>query len=83
MVQWSAVEAYREQWTHLPPPLHADLTNKTVMITGANTGIGFEAAKTFARMHPSKLIVACRSESKAKAAIAGKSLVSVALPSKT
>ena len=60
-----------EQWTRLPPPLQSDLANKVVMITGANTGIGLEAAKTFASQHPKKLIVACRSEEKGKATAAG------------
>ena len=60
-----------EQWTRLPPPLQSDLANKVVMITGANTGIGLEAAKTFAGLHPKKLIVACRSEEKGKATAAG------------
>lgn len=58
-----------EQWTRLPPPLAADLAGKTVVVTGANNGIGFEAATHFARMKPARLIVACRSEEKGKAAI--------------
>ena len=62
-----------EQWTRLPPPLQSDLAKKVVMVTGANTGIGLEAAKIFASMHPKKLIVACRSEEKGMATIAGKS----------
>ncbi|KAF7796917.1 hypothetical protein EIP86_008102 [Pleurotus ostreatoroseus] len=61
---------FLEQWTRLPPPLHADLSNKVVMVTGANTGIGLETAKIFANQHPKKLILGCRSESKGKAALA-------------
>ena len=63
---------FLEQWTRLPPPLLADLSNKVVMVTGANTGIGFETAKIFANQHPRKLILGCRSESKGKAALACK-----------
>ncbi|KAG8215354.1 hypothetical protein J3R82DRAFT_8951 [Butyriboletus roseoflavus] len=58
-----------DQWSTVPPVESVDLVGKTVMVVGANTGIGFEAAKHFARMNPAKLIVACRSESKGKAAI--------------
>ncbi|TFK54182.1 NAD(P)-binding protein [Heliocybe sulcata] len=48
----------------------ADLTGKTVIIVGANTGIGLEAAKHFASMNPSKFILACRSEERGKRAVA-------------
>ncbi|KAG6808152.1 hypothetical protein H0H93_000509 [Arthromyces matolae] len=39
------------------------------MVIGANTGIGFEATKHFARMKPARLILACRSKEKGEAAI--------------
>ena len=71
MVKGSVFNVIKEQLTCLSPPLQSDLTNKVVMVTGANTGIGLEAAKIFAGLHPKKLIVACRSEEKGKAAIAG------------
>ncbi|THU76949.1 hypothetical protein K435DRAFT_812913 [Dendrothele bispora CBS 962.96] len=45
------------------PPVITDLSGKTV-ITGTNVGIGFEAAKHFARMDPEKLIIVCRSQEK-------------------
>jgi NAD(P)-dependent dehydrogenase (short-subunit alcohol dehydrogenase family) len=57
------------QLERVPPLVSADLTGKTVMVIGANTGLGFEASKHFARMNPSRLILACRSPSKGKAAV--------------
>ncbi|GLB39563.1 putative protein CC1G_02706 Coprinopsis cinerea okayama7 130 [Lyophyllum shimeji] len=58
-----------EQWMKLPPVVTADLTGKTVVVIGANTGLGFEASKHFARMNPTRLILACRSKAKGEAAI--------------
>jgi retinol dehydrogenase 12 len=58
-----------DQWSRLDPPLYVDLHGKTVIVTGANTGIGFEAAKHFARMKPARLIIACRSEPKGRDAL--------------
>lgn len=57
------------QWQRLPPALHADLARKTVVVIGANTGIGLEAATHFARMRPERLVVACRSEAKGRVAL--------------
>ena len=58
-----------KQWQPTPPARTADLTGKTVVVIGANTGIGFEAAKHFARMNPGKLILGCRNEKKGSAAL--------------
>ncbi|KAK7031655.1 WW domain-containing oxidoreductase [Favolaschia claudopus] len=58
-----------DQWKRQPPALKTDLTGKTVIVLGANTGIGFEAAKHFATMNPGKVILACRSQSKGDAAV--------------
>jgi NAD(P)-dependent dehydrogenase (short-subunit alcohol dehydrogenase family) len=44
---------------------HPDLTGKIVVITGANTGIGFVSALEMSKLNPSKIIFACRSESRA------------------
>ncbi|KAJ7466908.1 hypothetical protein FB451DRAFT_1483757 [Mycena latifolia] len=51
------------------PVAKADLTGKTVIVLGANTGLGFEAAKHFARMGAGRLIMACRSQSRGQAAL--------------
>ncbi|KAH7922271.1 NAD(P)-binding protein [Leucogyrophana mollusca] len=59
-----------DQWSTIPPVVTADLTGQTVIVVGANIGIGLEASKHFARMNPGKLIMGCRSEAKGKAALA-------------
>ncbi|KIY48313.1 NAD(P)-binding protein [Fistulina hepatica ATCC 64428] len=52
------------QWTTVPAVVHADLTGKTVVVIGANVGIGLEAVKHFAWMHPAHLILGCRDVAK-------------------
>ncbi|KAJ3986640.1 hypothetical protein F5890DRAFT_956913 [Lentinula detonsa] len=61
--------ALLQQLKPLPHVLQADLTGKVVVVTGANTGLGFEAAKHFAQMNPKKVILACRSEEKGEQAV--------------
>jgi NAD(P)-dependent dehydrogenase (short-subunit alcohol dehydrogenase family) len=53
-----------DNWTTQNIP---DLTGKVIIVTGANTGIGYEAAKEFARKG-AHTILACRSMEKAQAA---------------
>lgn len=46
----------------VPPVVEQDLTGKTIIVTGANTGLGFEASKHVARMKAGKVIIACRDQ---------------------
>jgi len=62
-------EMVEEQKKGMVPIVRGDLTGKTVMVTGANSGIGFEAAKHFATMNPARLIIVCRSVEKAQQSI--------------
>jgi retinol dehydrogenase 12 len=61
-------------WWNVAPVEHVDLTGKTVVIIGANVGLGFEAAKHFASMNPKRLVLGCRSQEKGQAALQGKRL---------
>ena len=58
-----------DQWTPVPPVATTDLSGKTVIVVGANTGLGFEATKHFAKMNPARLILACRNKEKGNAAV--------------
>ena len=53
-------------WT---PEAIPDLAGKCYVITGGNSGIGFEAAKLLAARN-ADVVIACRNEAKAKAALA-------------
>lgn len=59
----------KSQYTSLPHP-SADLTDKVVIVTGANVGLGLEASRHFVRQNAAKVILACRSLAKARAAAA-------------
>ncbi|KAK0458363.1 uncharacterized protein EV420DRAFT_1270603 [Desarmillaria tabescens] len=65
----------REQWVAdqtrpMPAVATANLSGKTLVLIGANAGLGFEAAKHFARMNPARLVLTARDEAKGKDALA-------------
>jgi NAD(P)-dependent dehydrogenase (short-subunit alcohol dehydrogenase family) len=49
-------------------PIEANLTGKTALVTGANTGIGKEIARDLARLN-ARVLLACRSEERGRAAL--------------
>jgi NAD(P)-dependent dehydrogenase (short-subunit alcohol dehydrogenase family) len=53
------------KWTQNDMP---DLSGKVIVVTGANCGLGYEAAKEFARKG-ARTVLACRSVDKAQAAL--------------
>ncbi|KZT39201.1 NAD(P)-binding protein [Sistotremastrum suecicum HHB10207 ss-3] len=71
MGRYSLPGFLRDQFTTLPPieTLSKDLTGKTVIVTGANVGLGLEAARHLASMNPGRLILACRSAKSAEEAV--------------
>lgn len=54
----------RIQPTRLPPPT-VENTRKVAVVTGANTGIGFETARTLVLEYHWQVVLACRSKDKA------------------
>ncbi|PPQ75648.1 hypothetical protein CVT24_010591 [Panaeolus cyanescens] len=65
----TAWQFVKSQWTPTPPAPREDLSGKTVVVVGANVGLGFEAAKHFASMNPGMLILACRDKKKGEDAL--------------
>lgn len=66
---------------HQPPPIDinpvlsdSQVEGRVIVITGANVGLGFEAARHFAALNPARLILACRNEEKGNKAVEGKNL---------
>jgi len=66
-MDFNFAEFVRSQYSTVPL-YWRDLTGQTVIITGSNTGLGFEAAKHLATMRPEHLILACRDTVKAEKA---------------
>ncbi|KAH7057377.1 hypothetical protein B0J12DRAFT_412292 [Macrophomina phaseolina] len=57
-------------WAARNPPAdpRVSFAGKTVLVTGANTGLGFQAAVKYAALHASRVLLAVRSADKGEAA---------------
>jgi NAD(P)-dependent dehydrogenase (short-subunit alcohol dehydrogenase family) len=55
------------QFKKLPYP-DGNFKGQTIIVTGSNCGLGFEAARHFARLKASRVILACRNVQKGEAA---------------
>jgi retinol dehydrogenase-12 len=60
-----------DQWTSVPPLESVDLTDQTILVVGANSGLGLEVATHIALLKPRKLVLACRSLKKGEDAAQG------------
>ncbi|KAH7908240.1 short-chain dehydrogenase [Hygrophoropsis aurantiaca] len=63
MGKFGRIRFFREQWADLPLA-SGNISDKTIVVTGANVGLGLEASVHLARMKPGKLIVTCRDDEK-------------------
>ncbi|KAI0844101.1 putative short-chain dehydrogenase/reductase family protein [Daldinia vernicosa] len=55
---------YRQFTKPKPLPAGTDLTGQVAIITGSNTGLGFEACRQFLKLGLSRLVMAVRSQAK-------------------
>lgn len=53
-----------------PTPSEVNVGGKTVIITGGNAGLGYEAARQYLTLGASRVILACRSIARGKDAVA-------------
>jgi NAD(P)-dependent dehydrogenase (short-subunit alcohol dehydrogenase family) len=61
----------KQMFSRVPTiPACTELTGKTILVTGANAGLGFEAVRNFLRLRPSLVILGVRSVEKGEAAAA-------------
>ncbi|KAN0092822.1 hypothetical protein V8E55_003606 [Tylopilus felleus] len=60
---------FREQWRSIPLPKPVGNANsKTLLVTGSNVGLGFEASVHLANMRPKLLVVTSRDQAKCEMA---------------
>lgn len=62
------VNFFKSQWLFTPPKPTTSYEGQIVIVTGANVGLGFEAARHITRLGAAKVIIACRSVEKGEEA---------------
>lgn len=77
MARYGPIEMICAQRRKPAPVVKRDLATKTVVVTGANGGLGLQAAQHFASMNPARLILACRNKGKGEEALKGISIIAV------
>jgi len=63
MGNFSVLQFIRAQWTALPVPT-ADISRKSLVVVGANVGLGYEAAVHLAQLKPKSLLITSRDQAK-------------------
>lgn len=63
----SGVGQFLKGQIRTPPMPEVDLTGRTILVTGANSGLGLEAAKLLIQLNCSTIVLACRSLAKGEA----------------
>ncbi|EXJ77189.1 hypothetical protein A1O3_10347 [Capronia epimyces CBS 606.96] len=64
----SSLKHLLDQKFHPPQPATESFAGRTILLTGATSGLGLEAAKKLAGLNVSRLIITARSEDKGQAA---------------
>jgi NAD(P)-dependent dehydrogenase (short-subunit alcohol dehydrogenase family) len=70
MGKFSIFGFVREQWTQLPVPT-ANISDKSILVVGANVGLGYEAAVHLAQLKPKSLLITSRDQAKCERSKAG------------
>ncbi|KAF1996430.1 NAD(P)-binding protein [Amniculicola lignicola CBS 123094] len=63
------MDFFKAQFTKIPQITPANLSTSTVLITGANAGLGLEAAREILKSKPQRLILAVRNLERGQAAV--------------
>ncbi|KAG0700366.1 hypothetical protein DFH29DRAFT_876621 [Suillus ampliporus] len=71
MGKFTVSEFLCEQHKELPVP-SADIRDKSILVVGANVGLGFEASVHLAQLRPKHLLVTARDVTKCQKTILGK-----------